>query len=210
MRRKVVSLLAMFAIVITMGCTQRNMQAVADVAYKFNPIAGAAVEVFNLLAQTFADIPVDSLGARTEYNACAFSARSINGWKVVAEPAGVEKIPTAAQTLWFQGGAAMMQIVCVPLSVTMEQWGQGTINNLYPRFDSFQLLGQGSFDFKSAPAHWIAYTGAPKGYVEIQRGYLVLVHRGQMGLVISIAVPKDQYDQHAPLFRAAVDAIELN
>lgn len=212
MRRRLIMLLAVLAVVFTMGCTKRGMGIVADVAYKFNPIAGAAVEVFNLLAQTFVDIPEDSLGDRQEYNACAFSARPINEWKTVAEPTGVERVPQAVQTLWFQSasGAAMMQVLCVPLKVTMEQWGQGTLNNLPPRFDGFKLLGQGSMTFKNTPAHWLAYNGAPKGFTQVQRGYLLLVHRGEMGLIVSIAVPDAQYDQHAPTFRAAVDSIELN
>jgi hypothetical protein len=182
----------------------------AEIAYEFDPVLGAGMEIFNLLAVTFSSMPEDKLGGRHSYLSCSFSARDIKGWKRISQPTGVEQIPSATQTLWYQSGDAMMQVVCVPKNVSLEQWGQGTINGLPPKFDNFDLLGQASFQFKSTPAHWIAYKGAPKGFTRMQRGYLVLVDRVKVGLIISLAVPEVKYDQYAPLFRVAVDSIQLN
>jgi len=92
----------------------------------------------------------------------------------------------------------------------MEQWGQGTLNNLAKSYNNYSLLGQGSFSFQATPAHWIAYSGIPKGHNIQTRGYMVLVDRGKTGLIISIAVPADRYDEYAPTFRVAIDSITLN
>ncbi len=126
------------------------------------------------------------------------------------EPAGAEPVKGAAQTLWYESGDAMLQIVCVPLKAKMAPWAQGTINGISKAFAPIEFLGQGPFDFQGSKAHWLAYKGAPPGHSEVQRGYMVLVNRGTMGLVISAAVPNAKYEAHAPQFRAIIDSIKLS
>lgn len=177
-------------------------------AYAFDPILGVGLEIFNLL---FGNDDKESvkLSERKNYKSCNFSIKAIDGWKVIAEPTSSNRVPNAAQTLWYQQDEAYMQVLCVPKSVTLQQWGQATISNLPKSFNPFELLAQQSIEFQKTPSHWIAYKGAPLGYNEIQRGYLMLIDRDDVGLIISIAVPASQYDNYAPAFRAAVNSIEL-
>lgn len=182
--------------------------ALTRAAYAYDPILGVGLEIFNLLFGSDQDEKV-KLADRKNYNSCNFSIKAIEGWKVIAEPSGVERVPTAVQTLWYQQDEAYMQVLCVPKGVTLQQWGQATITNLGKSFNPFELLAQQSIEFNKVPSHWIAYKGAPLGFSEIQRGYLMLIDRNDVGLIISIAVPANQYDKYAPAFRAAVNSIEL-
>jgi hypothetical protein len=188
----------------------QTAKTVEDTAYRFNPIAGAGMSAFNLLAAAFSAPADEVLGETRSYASCSFSAREIKGWKRASEPTGVERVPNASETLWYQSGDAMLQVLCIPKSASLEAWGQGTLDNLPPRFDDFVLLGQESFAFKGAPAHWFAYRGRPKGFTQLQRGYMVIVDRGDTGLVISVAVPDEAYEKHAAVFRAAVEGIQLH
>ncbi len=177
-------------------------------AYAYDPILGVGLEIFNLLFGGDDNKSV-KLSGRKNYTSCNFSIKAIEGWKVIAEPGGAKRVPSSAETLWYQQGEAYMQILCVPKGVTLQQWGQATITNLSKAFNPFELLAQQSIEFNKTPSHWIAYKGAPLGYSEIQRGYLMLIDRNDAGLIISIAVPISQYDKYAPAFRAAVNSIEL-
>jgi hypothetical protein len=206
---KIAATLALVSIIIT-SCSPANRKLATDIAYQFDPVAGAGMEVFDLLATVFETLPKDQLGTQNNYIPCGYSIREIKGWQQISKPSNVKPIPTAAETLWYQSGDAYLQVTCVPKSVSLEQWGQGTLNNLPNSFNDYSLLGQGSFSFQATPAHWIAYSGKPKGYDILTRGYMVLVDRGSTGLIISIAAPADQYDKYAPTFRVAIDSIKLN
>ena len=206
---KIAVTLALVSIIIT-SCTSTNRKLATDIAYEFDPVAGASMEVFDLLATLFETLPEDQLGSRNNYIPCGYSIREIKGWQQISKPSNVKPIPEATETLWYQSGDAFLQVICVPKSVSLEQWGQGTLNNLANSFNNYSLLGQGSFSFQATPAHWIAYSGMPKGHNIQTRGYMVLVDRGNTGLIISIAVPADQYDEYAPTFRVAIDSITLN
>ena len=75
---------------------------------------------------------------------------------------------------------------------------------------TLHLLRCCKFHYQATPSHWIAYSGMPKGHNIQTRGYMTLVDRGDTGLIISIAVPTDQYDKYAPIFCVAIDSITLN
>lgn len=205
---KISAILLLIAI-LAVSCTSANRQLATNIAYKFNPIAGASMEAFDLLATFYENLPEDKLGDQTTFVSCGYSISKIKGWQQISTPSNVKPIPDAAETLWYQSGDAFLQVICIPKSVSLKDWGQGTLNNLPNSFNNYSLLGQGSFNFQSTPAHWIAYSGMPMGHNVLTRGYMTLIDRGNTGLIVSIAVPAEKYEIYAPTFRVAIDSLRL-
>ena len=203
------SVVLIFSLLYSQPARLDTSDSVIDAVTVYNPILGAGLKIFDLLFGSD-DEPV-KLAAKKHYRSCNFSINPIDGWKIIAEPSGVTRIPAASETVWFQKDSAMMQVICVPKTVTLKQWATGTLINLPRSYTGYKMLAQETIQFKGVPAHWIAYKGAPLGFTEVQRGYLLLVDRADdTGLIASIAVPKHLYEQYAPSFRAAVKSITLN
>jgi len=173
-------------------------------------IVNTGMKIYNLLfGESNTNVQLDKT---RNYKSCDFSIKPIQRWQIRSEPAGIKPAPNKIETLWLQKDEAMMQVTCIPkaASLTLENWLQGTLKNLPKSFTNYKVLAHEAASYNNRPAHWIAYQGAPNGYDELQRGYLLLVDRATgTGLIVSISVPAQKYDDYADAYRAGIKSISF-
>ena len=144
---------------------------------------------------------------------CAVTVRQDKSWQSVTnrKQVGVRRIGyPSTEGLYYQHQGVMLFVLCAEKKNAFDYWSQKSLNNIAHDYSAFTLRGNEALDFQGAPALWYLYDGTRKDSGLHQNGYVMTVDRGRNGLIIALATNSSDESMYSPIFRAAIDLMQLH
>ena len=143
---------------------------------------------------------------------CAVTVQSDASWATVTnrKQIGVRRIGyPSIEGLYYQQRDVMLFIICAEKKKSFNYWSQRHLNNIAHDYSAFTVKGTEALDVQSAPALWYLYDGTRKDSGAHHNGYVVTIDRGRTGLIIALSTRSGDERAYAPIFRSAIDLIQL-